>query len=174
MTYHILPGKTFPLGSHYDGNGTHFAIFSAHAEEIELCLFDASGMEEIQRLSLPTFQDDVFCGYVPDLQPGTLYGYRCYGRYAPEQGYRFNPHKLVLDPYARKLSGDLSFHPLHLDYVKDAPGKTWQMDERDSAPVMPKAIVSIDETDVEHFSSLKSNDQTIIYELHVRGFTKLN
>ncbi|MBT8450044.1 MAG: glycogen debranching protein GlgX [Gammaproteobacteria bacterium] len=174
MTYHILPGKTFPLGSHYDGSGTHFAIFSAHAEEIELCLFDASGMEEIQRLSLPTFQDDVFCGYVPDLQPGTLYGYRCYGQYAPEHGYRFNPNKLLLDPYARKLSGDLIYHPLHLDYVQQPPGKSWQMDEQDSAPVMPKAVVTIDEPDVEQFTSLKSNDQTVIYELHVRGFTQLN
>ena len=174
MTYHILPGKTFPLGSHYDGSGTHFAIFSAHAEEIELCLFDASGMEEIQRLSLPTFQDDVFCGYVPGLQPGTLYGYRCHGQYAPEHGYRFNPNKLLLDPYARKLSGELIYHPLHLDYVQQPAGKSWQMDEQDSAPVMPKAVVTIDEPDVEQFTSLKSNDQTVIYELHVRGFTQLN
>ncbi len=174
MTYHIQPGKAVPLGAIYDGNGTNFALFSASAEQVELCLFDASGMEEIQRLTLPTFSNDIFCGYVPELIPGSLYGYRCHGRYEPEQGLRFNPNKLLLDPYARRLSGELIHHELHYDYEQGKGAGQFIMDERDSAPVTPKCVVSEDEEPVRLFQSHGGSDERIIYECHVKGYSQLN
>ena len=174
MSYHILPAKPFPLGAHYDGTGTQFAIFSAHATEVELCLFDRSGMEEVQRLKLPTYRDQIFCGYVPNLEPGSLYGYRCHGPYEPEQGHRFNPHKLLIDPYARMLSGALTYHPLHLDYQSDCSDGIGLMDEQDSAHVMPKCVVTVDESKLARFQSNKSVEQTVIYELHVKGYSQNN
>lgn len=174
MSYQVGPGQTNPLGAQYDGGGTNFALFSANAELVELCLFDASGMEEIQRLKLPTFQDDVHCGYVPGLEPGTLYGYRCHGPFEPKLGHRFNPNKLMLDPYARRLSGELTFHPMHLDYVPGSLASARVMDERDSAPVTPKCVVTVDEPDLPPHKTLRGADETIIYEMHVKGYSQLN
>lgn len=174
MTYHIQPGTKGPLGSRYDGNGTNFALFSAHAESVELCLFDASGMEELQRLELPTFQDDVFCGYVPNLAPGTLYGYRCHGRYEPHKGLRFNPYKLLLDPYARRLTGKLNHHDLHYDYEQGKEAGVMNMDKRDSSAVTPKCVVTEEVRDLPDYQSPHGQQGMVIYEMHAKGYSQLN
>ena len=100
----LLPGRTAPLGAHVCDDGVHFAVFSQRATRIELCVFDASGTQELQRHPMHGPDDGVWHGLLPDAAPGLLYGYRAYGRYAPDAGDRFNPHKLLLDPHARELS----------------------------------------------------------------------
>src|ERR1700753_2407463 len=98
----VRPASPTPRGATYDGDGgVNFALFSAHAERVELCLFDAEGREEIARIPMPDYTDQIFHGYVQGIGPGQVYGYRVYGPYAPEEGHRFNPNKLLLDPYAR-------------------------------------------------------------------------
>lgn len=103
----LMPGKPYPLGATWDGLGTNFAVFSAHAERVDLCVFDPSGRREIARLTMPEYTDEVWHGYLPRAELGTVYGYRAYGRYDPQQGHRFNHHKLLLDPYAQETVGDL-------------------------------------------------------------------
>ena len=100
----LEPGSPYPLGATWDGLGTNFAVFSAHAERIDLCLFDPQGKRQIAPFTLPEFTDEVWHGYLPNAQAGLLYGYRAYGPYEPQRGYRFNPHKLLLDPYARRFA----------------------------------------------------------------------
>src|ERR1700710_2205057 len=97
----VTEGKPFPLGATWDGLGVNFAIFSAHAEKVELCLFDDDGKTELERIALPEYTDEVWHGFLPDARPGTIYAYRVYGPYEPANGHRFNHNKLVLDPYAR-------------------------------------------------------------------------
>ena len=97
----LLPGRPYPLGATWDGLGINFAVFSAHAERIDLCLFEPSGRREIARYTLPEYTDEVWHGYLPDATAGLLYGYRAHGPYEPERGHRFNHNKLLLDPYAR-------------------------------------------------------------------------
>ena len=101
----VWPGRPFPLGATWDGQGVNFALFSAHAERVELCIFDARGRRELRRVILPEYTDQVWHGYLPDARPGMLYGYRVYGPYDPSLGHRFNPNKLLLDSYARRLAG---------------------------------------------------------------------
>ena len=101
----IWPGCPYPLGATWDGEGVNFALFSEHAEQVELCLFDSSGRREIQRIRLPEQTDLVWHCYLPEARPGLLYGYRVYGPYEPERGHRFNPKKLLLDPYAKAIHG---------------------------------------------------------------------
>src|SRR5277367_6636177 len=103
----LTAGSPYPLGATWDGLGTNFAVFSAHAQRIDLCLFDPSGRREIAHLTMPEYTDAVWHGYLPDAEPGTVYGYRAYGPYDPPRGHRFNPNKLLLDPYARRLVGNL-------------------------------------------------------------------
>ena len=103
----LLPGAPYPLGATWDGLGTNFAVFSAHATKLELCLFDPSGRREIQRFELPECTDEVWHGYLPNARAGLIYGYRAHGPYEPQHGHRFNHHKLLLDPYARRLAGEL-------------------------------------------------------------------
>ncbi|MDB5573463.1 MAG: glycogen debranching enzyme GlgX, partial [Tardiphaga sp.] len=98
--HRVQEGKPFPLGATWDGLGVNFALFSAHAEKVELCLFDLDGQIELERIELPEYTDEVWHGYLPDARPGQVYGYRVYGPYQPKQGHRFNHHKLLLDPYA--------------------------------------------------------------------------
>src|ERR1700761_5963949 len=100
-------GKPYPLGSHWDGLGVNFAVFSAHADKIELCLYDQAGRREIARLPLPECNEEVWHGYLPHASPGLIYGFRAYGPYEPLSGHRFNPAKLLLDPYAKSISGSL-------------------------------------------------------------------
>src|SRR3712207_9337480 len=103
----LLPGRPDPLGANWDGLGVNFAVFSANAERIDLCLFDPAGRREVARLPLPECTDEVWHGYLPDAWPGLLYGYRAYGPYEPRRGHRFNPHKLLLDPYAKGMHGEV-------------------------------------------------------------------
>src|SRR3981189_3503655 len=112
----VQEGRPHPCGASWDGKGVNFALFSANATRVELCLFDNSGERETARIELPEFTDEIWHGYIPDVPPGSLYGYRVHGPYEPGAGPRFNPNKLVLDPYARGHFGDLTWNPAVFGY----------------------------------------------------------
>lgn len=169
----ILAGTPRPLGAHWDGAGTNFALFSAHATAVELCLYDPSGQVEQARLMLPEKSQDVWHGYVPGVQPGTCYGYRVHGPWEPQAGHRFNAHKLLLDPYATRLQGSFSWHETHFAWDRSDPRQDLAMDTRDSAPWMPKGVVcNRPEWCNNAVSHLVPWHKTVIYETHVRGFTR--
>jgi len=175
-TYQILPGDYHLLGANYDGEGVNFALFSAHAERVELCLYDPSGKHEIGRMDLPENTHEVWHGYVPGLQPGTLYGFRVHGPFDLENGHRFNPNKLVIDPYARELVGDVEWNEAHFAYDMLHEDKDLTFDKRDSAPFMPKCRV-VNPNEFDWQDNNRPNipwSQAIIYETHVKGFTQLN
>ena len=132
-------GRPHPLGATWDGEGTNFALFSSHATKVELCLFSSGDGREVTRIPLPEKTDDVWHGYVAELRPGACYGYRVHGPYEPEAGHRFNPNKLLIDPYARALFGDIRWHDAHFGHRVGSPRLT--LDRRDSAFVMPKCVV---------------------------------
>ena len=171
----IREGLPHPLGATWDGEGVNFALFSANATRVELCLFDETGERQTARFELPEFTDEIWHGYVPDVQPGSIYGYRVHGPYEPSAGHRFNPNKLVLDPYARGHFGDLEWHPAVFGYELDS-GDDTTFDERDSAPFMPKCVVVDANFDWRGEAARRSIpwEHTIVYELHLRGFTKLH
>lgn len=166
MARRVLPGTPWPLGASYDGNGVNFALFSAHGERVELCLFDADGSER-ERLELTEYTDQVWHGYLPELLPGQRYGYRVHGPWAPREGQRFNAAKLLIDPYARQLSAPVRCHELH-----NGAGPDGRPDPRDSAPQTPRAIVvgSNDGAPAPRRPAIPWSD-TVIYEAHLRGFT---
>jgi isoamylase len=170
----VYGGTPQPLGSNWDGHGTNFAIFSANAERIELCLFDDSGARELERIALPERSGDVWHGYLKDVVPGQLYGYRVHGPYAPECGHRFNANKLLLDPYAKRLSGRLTLSDVHFGYRYDDAQADLSFDERDNADVMIKAIITggLATQRAIHRPAIPWSD-TIIYEAHVKGLTQL-
>lgn len=170
----LQPLPDAPLGAHWDGRGVAFAVFSDDAEAVELCLFDASGRREVARLHMPDCIDGVWRGYLQTAAPGLLYGYRAYGPYDPKAGQRFNPHKLLLDPYARQLAGELKWHDALYGYRIGAPRADLSFDRRDSAQYMPKGVVTADRFDWgnDHAPRTPWSD-TVIYEMHLRGFTKL-
>jgi isoamylase len=172
----IQEGLPHPRGASWDGKGTNFALFSAHATKVEVCIFDESGQVERERIELPEYTNQVFHGYLPEVRPGTLYGYRVHGPYEPENGHRFNPNKLLLDPYAVAHVGELKWDPALFGYKMES-GDDTTFDERDSAPFMPKCLVVDPEFDWHGQNVLTEVrvpfDDTIIYELHVKGFTKL-
>ena len=171
----VTEGKPFPLGATWDGLGVNFALFSAHATKIELCLFDDRGETELERIELPEYTDEVWHGYLPTAQPGTVYGYRVHGPYEPDAGHRFNPHKLLIDPYAKQLVGQLRWGPELFGYRLDHPDKDKSLDERDSAPFMQKCRVIDPAFTWGSGRKLETPwERTIIYEMHVRGFTKLH
>ena len=166
----VTEGRPFPRGACFDGQGTNFALFSAHATRVELCLFDAEGRET--RIDLPEYTDEIWHGYLPDVRPGQAYGYRVHGPYEPEKGHRFNPNKLLMDPYAREFAGELTWCDELYGYTVGHPDKDLSFDERDSAPFVPKAVV-VDETyDWEGDERpLLPWDETVVMETHVRGYT---
>ncbi|HYD63296.1 MAG TPA: glycogen debranching protein GlgX [Noviherbaspirillum sp.] len=170
----LMPGRPFPLGAAYDGQGVNFAVFSANAEKIELCIFDTAGRKEVARLPLPDCTDEVWHGYLPEAGPGLLYGYRAYGPYEPQRGYRFNPHKLLLDPYARLMSGPLRWSDALFGYRLGSPRGDLSFDRRDSAQAMPKSVVV---EDVFNWGGDQRPyvpwSKTVIYEAHVRGISIL-
>jgi isoamylase len=171
----IREGLPYPRGATWDIKGVNFALFSAHATKVELCLFDAAGKEELQRIELPEFTDEIWHGYVRGLRPGTVYGFRVHGPYEPEHGHRFNPNKLLLDPYARSHVGSLQWHDACYGYTVGAENTDLSFDERDSAPFVPKSVVVDPEFRWRQSTTRRRATpwtQTIIYELHVRGFTK--
>jgi isoamylase len=168
----VWPGRPYPLGSTWDGEGVNFALYSEHAEKVELCLFDASGKREILRVPLPEQTDMVWHGYLPEVRPGQLYGYRVFGPYAPERGCRFNHHKLLLDPYGKQIQGSIRWSDAHFGYRVGNKQEDLSFDRRDDASGMPKNRV-IDSaftwgTDAPPHIPWH---ETIIYELHVKGFT---
>jgi glycogen operon protein len=170
----LEPGSPYPLGATFDGLGVNFAVFSANADRIDLCLFDPEGRREIARLELPEWTDEVWHGYLPYAKPGLLYGFRAHGDWAPEQGHRFNENKLLLDPYAKMLFGEVRWTDALHSYRVRSPRKDLSFDRRDSAPAMPKAIVVSDGFDWtgDERPNVPWSD-TVIYEAHVKGLTKL-
>ena len=171
----LQPGRPFPLGATWDGLGINFAVFSAHAERIDLCLFEPSGRHEIARYTLPEYTDEIWHGYLPDATAGLLYGYRAFGPYAPEQGHRFNHHKLLLDPYARALAGSVHWSDALYGFRQHSLRGDLSFDRRDSAPAMPKAVVTDESFNWgdDHPPDVPWSD-TVIYEAHVRGLTMLH
>jgi isoamylase len=170
----ISAGAPHPLGATWDGRGTNFALFSANAEKVELCLFDSYGRREIERNPLPERTEDVWHGYLADVVPGQLYGYRVHGPYHPERGLRFNSHKLLIDPYAKQLVGRLVWSDAHFGYRAGSARADLSFDRRDNARGMPKSMV-VDEAFTwgeERRPSIPWQD-TIIYEAHVKGLTQL-
>src|SRR5690606_18810682 len=138
-------GLPYPLGAHSDGLGVNFAVFSANASKIELCIFDSTGRRELKRLTLPECTDEVWHGYLPNAGPGMQYGYRAYGPYDPRNGHRFNPQKLLIDPYARKLAGSVRWSDALFGYRVQHPKADLSLDRRDSAALMPKSVVTGDD-----------------------------
>jgi isoamylase len=174
-TARIRSGLPYPLGATWDGRGVNFALFSANATKIELCLFDAAGVREIARFALPECTDEVWHGYLPDARPGTLYGYRVDGPYEPAHGHRFNAHKLLLDPYAKSLHGSFRWSDAHFGYRIDSARQDLSFDRRDNARGMPKCrVVDPGFTWGADRPPDRPWSETIIYETHLRGFTKLH
>jgi glycogen operon protein len=171
----IREGLPYPLGATWDGKGVNFALFSAHATRVELCLFDDDGERETARIELPEFTDEIWHGYVPDVHPGSIYSYRVHGPYEPGNGHRFNPNKLVLDPYARGHFDDLTWNPAVFGYQLES-GDDTTFDERDSAPFVPKCVVVDPNFDWKGEPERRAVpwEHTIIYEVHLRGYTKLH
>jgi glycogen operon protein len=171
----MLEGRPFPLGATWDGLGVNFALFSANATRVELCLFDSTGTEELERIDMPEYTDEVWHCYLPDARHGTVYGYRVHGPYEPDNGHRFNPNKLLLDPYARQLVGELTWHDALFGYTIGHPDHDLSFDERDSAPYAQKArVIDPAFTWGAIHRSRQPWRQTIVYEAHVKGFTKLS
>ena len=172
MHLELWPGNVYPLGSYWDGKGTNFALFSENATGVELCLFDKDGKEK--RLTLTEVDNWVWHGYVPGVAPGQRYGYRVYGSYDPSQGHRFNPNKLLIDPYAKAIDGDVVNGPELFGYSWDDPEEDLSFSETDSAHLMPKSVVIDESFDWEGDQLLRIPfHETIIYETHVKGFTQL-
>ncbi|CAB3770293.1 glycogen debranching protein GlgX [Paraburkholderia humisilvae] len=166
----LLPGSPYPLGARWDGLGVNFAVFSANAHSIELCLFEPGGRKELKRYALPECTDEVWHGYLPHAHPGTVYAFRAHGPYQPQHGHRFNQHKLLLDPYARKLIGQFRWSDALFSYRAHSNKVDLSIDRRDSAPAMPKCVVVDEACDWSHDRrpDVPWGD-TVIYETHVRG-----
>jgi len=169
----VMPGQPYPLGATWDGKGVNFAVFSEHATAVELCVFDRAEDDiESSRIRLPAQTNHVWHGYLQDLGPGQFYGYRAYGPYAPEEGHRFNPNKLLIDPYTKALSGGLTWNDAVYGYSYNDPREDLSFDERDSAAHVPKSIV-IDPSfawEDDRPPCVPWGD-TVIYECHVKGLT---
>ena len=169
----LRPGSPRPLGARCDGKGVNFALFSAHAEKVELCLFDRKGRRETDRIALPEYTDQVWHGYLPDCGPGQLYGYRVHGPYDPAAGHRFNPHKLLIDPYARSLAGTFTWSDALYGYRAGHGESDRPSDRRDNARFVPKCVVTAPMP--RHERPARPNrswSETILYEAHVRGLTQ--
>ncbi|MEO6205775.1 MAG: glycogen debranching protein GlgX [Mycobacteriales bacterium] len=171
MTRPLWPGRPHPLGATWDGEGTNFALFSSSAEAVDLCLIDANGVETRIPLEESTFH--IWHGYLPQVGPGQRYGYRVDGPFDPARGLRFNPSKLLLDPYARAIEGDLRLDDA---VFGSAPNKDRVQTHRDSAPYVPTSVVVHDAFPwgEDHHRPHHLWSDTVIYELHVKGFTALH
>ena len=167
----VWPGRPGPMGATWDGSGTNFTLFSAHAEKVELCLFDDGGKREIERIRLPEYTHEIWHGYLPDVRPGQLYGYRVYGPYEPEAGHRFNHHKLLIDPYAKALVGALEWDDALFGYRVGDDAQDLSFDDRDSAPFVPKCRVVDSAFTWGRRPDQRPWHETVIYEMHAKGFT---
>ncbi|PWB30542.1 glycogen debranching enzyme GlgX [Pseudomonas sp. SDI] len=168
----IREGLPFPLGATWDGLGVNFALFSANATKVELCLFDSTGEQELERIELPEYTDEIYHGYLPDAHPGLVYGYRVYGPYEPQNGHRFNPNKLLIDPYAKQLVGELRWSEALFGYTIGHADADLSFDERDSAAFVPKCKV----IDPAYTWGRDQRvgvpwERTVLYEAHVRGIS---
>ena len=167
----VWPGRPGPMGATWDGSGTNFTLFSAYAEKVELCLFDEGGKREIERIRLPEYTHEIWHGYLPDVRPGQLYGYRVYGPYEPEAGHRFNHHKLLIDPYAKALVGALEWDDALFGYRASDDAQDLSFDDRDSAPFVPKCRVVDSAFTWGRRPGQRPWHETVIYEMHAKGFT---
>ncbi|MGO8781478.1 MAG: glycogen debranching protein GlgX [Rhodomicrobium sp.] len=172
MSGRVSEGSPEPLGLTLDERGANVAVYSAHASALELCLFDESGETETERLRFPSRTGEVLHGHFEGISAGQRYGFRAYGPYAPSEGHRFNPAKLLADPYALMLDRPFAFAPALLDY--QAGAGDLRADPADSAPFMPKAIAIEPAAVKPARRSRRPWSETVIYELHIRGFTKLH
>lgn len=171
-TWAVWTGRPYPLGASWDGEGVNFALFSEHAEKVELCLFGPQGKAQIGRIELMWQTDQIFHCYLPEARPGLLYGYRVYGPYDPGQGLRFNPHKLLLDPYAKDIAGSLRWSDALFGYRVGNAREDLVIDRRDSASGMRKSrIIDASFTWSDDRPPRTPWSDTVIYEMHVRGFT---
>jgi glycogen operon protein len=171
----VWRGEPCPLGATWDGQGVNFALYSENAQRVELCLFDPKGRREIERIDVRERTDFVWHCYLPDARPGLLYGYRIHGAYAPERGLRFNAHKLLLDPYARMLAGQIRWSDAQFGYRVGSRREDLTLDTRDSASGMPKCqVVDPAFTWGDDRAPRTPCKDTIIYELHVKGYTRLH
>ncbi|WP_146853604.1 glycogen debranching protein GlgX [Brevifollis gellanilyticus] len=173
-SFRLWQGSSYPLGANWNGEGTNFALFSEHAEKVELCLFDpADPLKEVARLHLRERTDHVFHGFMPDVKPGMLYAYRVHGPWKPEEGHRFNAKKLLLDPYAKAISGGFTWKDEMFGY-KMGGNEDFDMDDRDNAALMPRCVVVDDTFDWSGDRRIdRAMAETVIYEVHVKGFSKL-
>ena len=168
----VWPGAPSPLGATWDGEGVNFALFSEHAEKVELCLFDPGGQRELERIDIQWQTDNVWHCYLPEVRPGWLYGYRVHGPYEPEKGHRFNANKLLIDPYAKELVGGVRWTDALFGYRVGSPKRDLSKDRRNSAPMMPKCrIIDTAFTWGDDRPPRTPWHNTVIYELHVKGFT---
>ena len=168
----VWPGAPAPRGATWDGEGVNFAIFSEHAERVELCLFDPTGKKEVQRIELREQTDLIWHCYLPEARPGLLYGYRIYGPYDPARGHRFNGHKLLIEPYAKDIVGQVRWSDAHFSYKIGNRKQDLSFDRRDNHAGMPKCRV-IDPAFTwgnDRAPNIPWSDM-VIYEMHVRGFT---
>jgi glycogen operon protein len=172
----IWPGRPYPLGATWDGAGVNFALFSEHATKVELCLFDAvDATKESQRITLPEQTDQVWHAYLPDVLPEQLYGYRVHGPYEPAKGHRFNSNKVLLDPYTKAIGRDLKWDDALFGYKVGDKNADLSLDERDDAGVAPLgSVVDTAFTWGDDRPPRIPWHKTFIYELHVKGFSKLH
>ena len=171
----VLPGKPHPLGAAWDGTGVNFALYSEHATKVELCLYDNRTRRESARILVPEQTAFVWHCYLPGVQPGQLYGYRVYGPWDPAAGLRFNPAKLLIDPYAQAITGHIDWEKPIFPYRMGGDNADLHIDRRDSAAGMPKCVVVSPFFDWEHDHPPRIPlSDSVIYEMHVRGFSKLN
>jgi isoamylase len=168
----VWPGRPFPLGATWDGSGTNFSLFSENAERVELCLFDDDGTE--RRIDVSEHTVFNWHCYLPGVGPGTRYAYRVYGPYNPEHGMRFNPTKLLIDPYANAIEGSVDWFAANvMPYVPDGEDADLYADDEDDAEAIPKCVVVDPAFDWE--GDVRPNrpwNEMIIYEAHVKGFTR--
>ena len=165
--------STEVLGASHDGLGCSFSLFSSAAERIELCLFDEQGKAEVERRDLARQENDIWDIYLPELKPGSCYGYRVHGPYQPEKGLRFNPNKLLIDPYARQLRGGFTWNDAHFGYCRGDAAEDLSFDHRDNASWMPKSVViaAQESADLRPGPNIPWH-KTVLFETHVRGFTQ--
>ena len=171
-SFQLTAGRPYPLGATFDGEGVNFAVFSQHATRVTLCLFDGEG-NEVFLIDLAERDGHVWHGYISGMRPGQQYGYRVHGPYSPEEGHRFNPHKLLIDPYAKKLTGHPVWNDALYGYTIGDPKADLSFDSRDSSPFMPRSVV-VDPSfswSPNKIQPRHSWSETVIYEAHVKGLT---
>lgn len=176
MQLHILPGKPYPIGATWDGNGVNFALFAENAAAVELCLFDSQNdSTEFIKINITEVTDMIWHVFVQGVKPGQLYGYRVHGPYEPQNGHRYNHNKLLVDPYAKAIAGTIEWNDALFGYIVGHEDQDMSFSDTDSAPYIPKSVVIDPSFDWEDDSSPNiSYEDTIIYEAHVKGLTALN